>query len=249
MLSTLSYGTLVSRGKIEEGFRATENAIELAEKSGDVYSRGTAYVSHGISYYYKGYLPEAEIQMVKGFEFSSAIPFYWYAYARLYLGIIYSEMGLFSKSKECLQNGISVFVENDLQPSLVNFGKVALMRAKVMNKEKDVDWDFLGLSVRNNKSKAWETVLFKYIGDISLHVDDGHVSEAEHWYGKAIETGERDGMIYDVAMTYASYSELIRLKGDHSKAREQLGKAIKILKECGADGWVEKYEKNLASIS
>jgi len=28
-----------------------------------------------------------------------------------------------------------------------------------------------------------------------------------------------------------------------------LGKFIKILRECGADGWVEKYEKELAALS
>lgn len=27
------------------------------------------------------------------------------------------------------------------------------------------------------------------------------------------------------------------------------GKIIEILKECGADGWVEKYEKELAALS
>jgi hypothetical protein len=31
--------------------------------------------------------------------------------------------------------------------------------------------------------------------------------------------------------------------GDRSMARENLGMAVEILKECGADGWVEKYEK------
>jgi hypothetical protein len=157
-------------------------------------------------------------------------------------------MGIFSKSKESLQNEITVFTENDLNPSLVNFGKVALMRTKVMNKEKDIDWDFLDLSVSNNKLKSFETLLFKYLGDIFLHVDDVHVSEAEHWYRKAIETGEKDGMIHDVGMTYASYSELFRREGARSKAREQLGKAIEILKECGADGWVEKYEKELGAL-
>ncbi len=33
------------------------------------------------------------------------------------------------------------------------------------------------------------------------------------------------------------------------KARENLGKAIEILEGCGADGWVEKYEKELALIA
>jgi hypothetical protein len=37
--------------------------------------------------------------------------------------------------------------------------------------------------------------------------------------------------------------------GDQSKAKENLNKEIEILKECGADGWVEKYEKELAAIS
>jgi len=44
------------------------------------------------------------------------------------------------------------------------------------------------------------------------------------------------------------YSELFIRKKDQSKARKNLGKAIEILNECGADGCVEKYEKKLASL-
>ncbi len=46
------------------------------------------------------------------------------------------------------------------------------------------------------------------------------------------------------------YAEgLLKRKGEKSKAKENLGKAIEIYRECGADGWVEKYEKELAAIS
>jgi hypothetical protein len=38
-------------------------------------------------------------------------------------------------------------------------------------------------------------------------------------------------------------------KDNRSKARENLGKAIDLFKECGAAGWVEKYEKVLAQSS
>jgi hypothetical protein len=41
---------------------------------------------------------------------------------------------------------------------------------------------------------------------------------------------------------------LFKRKGGHSKAKENLNKAIEIYKECGADGWVEKYEKELAAL-
>ena len=55
-------------------------------------------------------------------------------------------------------------------------------------------------------------------------------------------------MIWDLGQNYALYAELFKRKGDQLKARENLGKAIEIFKECGADGWVGKYEKELASI-
>jgi len=38
-------------------------------------------------------------------------------------------------------------------------------------------------------------------------------------------------------------------KGDSSRAEENLNKAIETFKECGADGWVTKYEKEQASLS
>jgi hypothetical protein len=42
---------------------------------------------------------------------------------------------------------------------------------------------------------------------------------------------------------------LFKRKGDQRKAREHLGKAVKIFQECGADGWAKKYEKDLAVLA
>ncbi len=60
---------------------------------------------------------------------------------------------------------------------------------------------------------------------------------------------KRNGMVWDLGRDYALYAELFKRKKDQLKAKENLNKAIEILKECGADGWVEKYEKELAAIS
>jgi len=35
---------------------------------------------------------------------------------------------------------------------------------------------------------------------------------------------------------------------DLLKARDNLIKAVEIYKECGADGWVERYEEELAQL-
>jgi len=56
-------------------------------------------------------------------------------------------------------------------------------------------------------------------------------------------------MMFHLGKDYALYADLFNRKGDRLKAQENLGKAIEILKECGADGWVEKAEKELAQIS
>ncbi|MFQ5916538.1 MAG: hypothetical protein ACE5I0_01865 [Candidatus Binatia bacterium] len=55
-------------------------------------------------------------------------------------------------------------------------------------------------------------------------------------------------MDYWLGRTRAVYADLYRREGKISKAKENLNKAIEILKECGADGWVEKYEKELAAL-
>jgi hypothetical protein len=56
-------------------------------------------------------------------------------------------------------------------------------------------------------------------------------------------------MMFHLGKDYALYAELFKRKGDRLKTQENLGRAIEILKECGADGWVKKYEKELTMIS
>jgi uncharacterized phosphosugar-binding protein len=86
------------------------------------------------------------------------------------------------------------------------------------------------------------------IGNILLNIDDDHITEAEHWIQKAIEADQRNRMMFHLGKDYALYAELFKRRGDKLKAQVNLGKAIEILKECGSDGWVEKYEKELAAL-
>ena len=86
------------------------------------------------------------------------------------------------------------------------------------------------------------------IAEIHLNIDDQHLSEAEDWVRKAIEADKRNGMMFYLGRDHALYADLLKRKGNQSKAKENLVKAIDILKECGADGWVEKYEKELAGL-
>jgi hypothetical protein len=118
-----------------------------------------------------------------------------------------------------------------------------------MNNEKDVDLESLYAHSRNNKIKVAEGWIQRYIGEILLHIDDQHLSESEHWIQKAIEADQRNRMMFHLGKDYALYADFFKRKGERLKARENLGKAIEIFKECGADGWVVKAEKELAQTS
>jgi hypothetical protein len=54
--------------------------------------------------------------------------------------------------------------------------------------------------------------------------------------------------MFNLAKDYSVYADLFKRKDDIPKAKENLAKAIGLFKECGADGWVEKYEKELATM-
>ena len=143
-----------------------------------------------------------------------------------------------------------------MQVSLeVNCGRITITNTSapiivniVMNKEKDVNLESLYTHSQNNKVKILEGWFQRYIGEILLNIDDQHISESEHWIQKAIGADQRNQMMLNLGKDYALYGELFNRKGDRLKAQENLGKAIEILKECGADGWVEKYERELGQL-
>ena len=89
----------------------------------------------------------------------------------------------------------------------------------------------------------------RHIGEILLNIDDQHMNEAEDWVKKAIEVDEINSTRWYLGRGYAFYADLFKRKGDQAKVKENLNQAIEIFKECGADGWVVKYEKELAAIS
>ena len=68
--------------------------------------------------------------------------------------------------------------------------------------------------------------------------------------GNAInETLARNGVIFNLGLNHALYGKYFKRQGNRTKAQEQFGKAVEVLRECGADGWMEKYEKELAALT
>lgn len=247
-----SYLTILSYffwGRVNLAYQTSDEAVRIAEESGDIYSKAMAYTSHGISCYAKGFLEEATKHLLKGIDFCEIINYAIFnGWARFHLGEVYYEIEEYQSSKDHYAKAVWIVEQCGAFRSWSTFNKIGVAMAKVMMNEKDIDLESLYGYVYENKLKLWQGWKLRFVGEILLNIDDQHLSEAEDWIKKAIETHKRDGMMWYMGRDYALYAELFKRKGDQTKTKENLGKAIEIMKECGADGWVEKYEKELAAL-
>ena len=237
------------RGQVNLGYQHSKDAIQLAEESGDIFSKAMAYTQHGISSFYKGSFAEAIQNLLVGADFGERINYFvWNAVTQLYLGEFHFEIGEYQKSKIYYGKAIKLFEDNRLFPSLMNLSKIGLVRDKVMNNEGDIDLESLIRLGAKNKLKFYDGLMRRYIGETLLNLGGQYLSEAVKLINKAIDFDKQNGLMWHLGKDYALYSELLKRKGNLSKSKENLSKAIEILRQCGADGWVEKYEKGLAEL-
>ena len=133
-------------------------------------------------------------------------------------------------------------------PSIIKLYQTCLVRAKVLRHDQDIELTELFACYQNNKLTFCEGWMARTIGDILLHMDDDHLSDAEAWFQKAIEADTRNGLRWHLATDHVLYADWFKKKDNIQGAKEQLTKAIDIFKECGADGWVTRTENTLASL-
>jgi class 3 adenylate cyclase/tetratricopeptide (TPR) repeat protein len=241
MKSCIAMNVYCLQGKADLAYQTSHEGLRLAEESGDALSKAEAYTSRGLSSYFKGFLDEAEEHLVRGITFSERINYSALGVvASMYLGETYFDRGEYQKSQHYYNKSISLFEKSRFWPSMANLSKILLARAKVMNNDKAINLNTLYEYADQNKVRLLEGHMARGIGHILMNIDDDHITEAEHWINEAIEADQRNRMMFHLGKDHALYAEFFKRKGDRLKAQENLGKAIDLFKECGADGWVEK---------
>ena len=249
--AAMSYFNYGFHGKIALAYNTTREALRMAEKSGDIFSqKGTAYTSHGVSCYHKGYLEEGESRFLTALGFFDRVRILtWEIVAFYFLGNTYFEMGEYEKAEVYYEKTVSLMEDSQFSYSFLTGSKISLAISRALNGNRNFDLNDLTDNFQKIKNRIMKGSVVRYIGKALLYIDDQHVGEAEDWIKKAIKVNSTNGMMWHLGMDYALFAEIYRRKGDPSGAKENLIKAIDILKECGADGWVKKYEKELASFS
>ncbi|MFC1896925.1 hypothetical protein ACFL0Q_09785 [Thermodesulfobacteriota bacterium] len=141
-----------------------------------------------------GFLEDAPEHWLKAVDYSERIEHPTYQ-DYLWIGNCYSDMEEYQKSIDSYRNVI--FDVRSIQ-SMANAAKVGVIRAKLMNNEKDVDPISLDEYVKKNRMKLFEGMIQRHIGEILLRIDDHHMQEAEAWINKAIEASRRNGMMWEL---------------------------------------------------
>lgn len=240
----------INRGEFDIAFQESKDSLQMAQESGDIRTMGVAHVAYGYCCYCKGLPDEAENSLLKAESFcEKTTEFLWGALASACLGDTYFDSGKYEIAMNYYDKAIWSLDLNKFVPSCINLYKIAKVRASILNKTQHIDINELHRLYNNNNIKWLEGWMARLISEILLNIDDQHISEAEEWVKKAIKAHNRSGIRWYLATDYAVYGDVLKRKGDQSGAKENLTKAIEIFKECGADGWVEKYEKELTALS
>jgi tetratricopeptide (TPR) repeat protein len=249
MKSNLSVYGYAFHGMVAQGYQTSQDAVRIAEESGDIYSKAMAYASHGTSCYYKGLLQEAEQYLKAGIDFTEKISMFAHnAMAHQWLGHVYFDLGLYQMAQDHYASAVRVREYSRLSPSSANLNRIALARAKLLSGKKDIDLELIHRYARESRVKIYEGCMARFVGDILRHLDDSHSAEAQGWIERAIEADKRNGMSCDLGRDYALYGEFFKWRGESSKAKEWFEKAIEAFKACGADGWVCQTEEALSKV-
>ena len=236
--------------KIDFAYQTCKEVLEKANESGDAFLEGMAHSGYGTSCYLKGLFDEAQENLSKGVALCKKTShFSWGGWASIWLGQRSFDLGDYEKAQNHHAEGISFLERCEVLPSMIRLHKVAIARAQVLNNDIDINLGDVFTCYEKNKMKVVEGWMARLIAETLLNINDRYINDAEGWIKKAIDSDKREGMMWFLANDHSLYAEFFARKGNKQKAKENMTKAIKISKKCGADGWVKKYEEELASLS
>jgi len=237
------------QGKIDQAHNESLECLRAADESGDIYYQTPASICYGVSCYVKGDFGKAETYLLQALAFSEKTGHYtnWMT-ACEHIFDLYISKREYKKAQSYFERMILILEPTKYRPSEIGLYQVGLARVKVLSSDQNIDIDELLEYCSNIRSKRMKNKCSRYVCEILLNIDL-HIIEAENWIKRIIQKDRRNNFRFFLGQDYALYAELHKRNGNQSKSKEHLSKAVEIFEECGADGWVKKYEKELTSLS
>jgi len=236
MKCMISYFAYFVRGQIAREHNASQEALAIADRSGDIYSKALAHTCHGISSYGMGLVEEAKDHLEEGIAACEKIDlFFWSALAHSHLGGLYFDSGEYLQSAMHYERTVLLLEDKRIIPYWVNLNRMWWAKAKIMNNEKNIDLSTLEDYESDNLVPFCDGSMKRSLGEIYGMIDHRHPAKAETWLKKAIETDKKNGMLFNLGLDVAAYAGLLKQKGNSRKADKTYNQALEIFRECGSD--------------
>jgi class 3 adenylate cyclase/tetratricopeptide (TPR) repeat protein len=240
----------IMEGKLNLAYKFASEALKLSQETEDAFIKSMAYSIYGSTCYAKGFFEEAKSILLEWTSlYEKVAPLAWALWNYVSLGWIHIWLSEYDDAVNCFRKIINKMETVNYMPSTMKYIQSCLMKAKVLRHDNDVELGEVLACYQDYKvtwGKGWTA---GNIGNILLNIDDEHHSKAGVWFQRAIEEDDKNGFRWCLAEDYASYGNWFKKEGDIKGARKQLTKAIKIFRECGAVGWVKKYEDDRATLT
>jgi tetratricopeptide (TPR) repeat protein len=239
------------KGEIETSYQLGKEALTAAQETGDLFVQGFAYTAFGTACYFKGFIDEAENSLLKGFKYCLRANQSFFGSCACYaLSLTYMTKSEYGKAEDTLKNGCTIFLDSEkVYPQFSNLFDAMILFARVMKDELDIPFGDLSRYYKSNRAKYFFPRTAEFIAKTLLYSDRKNLSDAEYWVMKALELDTSYKFPIFQGFDLKLYAEVLERKGEILKSKEMQRKSIDIFRQCDADGWVEKYEKELEALS
>ena len=162
-------------GNVELAYQTSQEALRIANESGDIFSKALANYALGISYYLKGCSKEAEEHLLKAVGFlQKSNQLAYAAGANSFLGWNYLYKREYETSQKFSERAISLWQHSSIGSSYIMWSKFSIALAKVMNNEKDINLNEVLQWYEDIKNKWVKGLALNCIGKILLNINDQH---------------------------------------------------------------------------
>ena len=236
-------------GDFKNAYKISRESIELSYESGDILSKGSAHCAAGLTYYMYGDLERSIKHFTNSLEMLKKCGFFTLAaVSSWYLAMSYLYLNKYEEALIYCNTALHLNKQGNYFPSFAKCLKLIAAFVRLMKKDEYININEILSNSNDINIVIADFSVAYYAGKIILNTDHNNVRQAHNWIKKSMETNQKYGMKWNLAHDYALYSEYYQKIGDDTKAKESLNKAIEIFKECGTDGWVEKYEKEYSDL-
>ncbi|PQP34221.1 hypothetical protein C6A37_08905, partial [Desulfobacteraceae bacterium SEEP-SAG9] len=137
MKTHITIGVYVRQGNIELAHQTSQEALRIADESGDLFSKGYANFACGGSYYCMGFLDKAEEHLLRAVYFLEKSNLLGIAAFVLgFMSDTYLYLREYEKSQKFSERAISLWQHSSMGSSYIKWNKIIIALAKVMNNEK-----------------------------------------------------------------------------------------------------------------